>query len=193
MKRCCVCKLSKDLSVFHKNSSKKDGKDPRCKVCKKEKSHQDYKVNNLLMLEKQKRYYKTNKEKVLKYQEEYRKNNKDKVGKYYNINRSRLLKKQKNHYKNNKELYLAQNAKRRAQKLNATLEGYDKEIKEIYKNCPDGHHVDHIMPLNNPIICGLHVPWNLQYLTAKENLKKSNKFDKNIKIGVKNAFRCKDS
>lgn len=50
------------------------------------------------------------------------------------------------------------------------------EIQEIYDNCPEGHHVDHIIPRNHDLVCGLHVPWNLQYLPAKDNMKKSNKF-----------------
>lgn len=67
--------------------------------------------------------------------------------------------------------------KRRAFKLNATPKWSDLDaIKYIYSKCPEGFEVDHIVPLINDLVCGLHVPENLQYLTRKENASKGNKF-----------------
>jgi len=51
------------------------------------------------------------------------------------------------------------------------------QIKLIYLNRPNGFEVDHIIPLCGENISGLHVPENLQYLSAEENRLKNNKYN----------------
>ena len=47
-----------------------------------------------------------------------------------------------------------------------------QKIKLIYKNCPDGYEVDHIIPLSKG---GKHHEDNLQYLTKEDNRRKNNR------------------
>lgn len=51
------------------------------------------------------------------------------------------------------------------------------EIAKVYAARPEGHHVDHVIPLFGKKVSGLHVEANLQYLPAAENLKKNRKYD----------------
>lgn len=83
-------------------------------------------------------------------------------------------------YKNNKHIRAAASAKRRATLLQATpawlSDKHVEHMKQIYKEAKDTNmHVDHIVPLQGNNVCGLHVPWNLQLLSAQENRRKCNK------------------
>jgi hypothetical protein len=79
----------------------------------------------------------------------------------------------------------ARYAKRRAAKQKATPVWLSKDdvflMQEIYslarlrtKISKTAWEVDHIVPLSNPKVCGLHVPWNLQVIPLIENRKKRN-------------------
>lgn len=192
MKECTKCKIEKELDQFNKRSSSKDGRRASCRSCDLEyvnsrkaakreydKARYKEKSDHIKMLSAD--YYSKNKEKVNIKNKKWQKENKKRFDEYqktYKLeNKEKELIKKREYWKTPRGRFINKNksAKRRAAKLNATLEGYDIEIKEIYKNCPEGYHVDHIMPLVNSNLCGLHVPWNLQYLPAEENLKKGNR------------------
>lgn len=161
MKTCIRCKLSKDLKYFHKNVASSDGKTNTCKDCKKEL---------------RKKYYTENKQKELSNSRAYQKYNYDKLKEHRQDNLIIFRRASSKWRKNNKEANRFKRSLERARKLKATPKWANlKRIKEIYENCPKGHHVDHIIPLKGKEICGLHIETNLQYLPAKENLKKGNK------------------
>lgn len=67
--------------------------------------------------------------------------------------------------------------KHRAQKLKATPAWADiKAVEQVYITCPKGYHVDHIVPLQGKIVCGLHTVENLQVIPASLNTSKGNRY-----------------
>lgn len=76
-------------------------------------------------------------------------------------------------------------SRRRAAKLQRTPSWSDRaQISAIYQEARRltretgiPHHVDHKVPLQGRLVCGLHVHQNLQILTGSENSKKRNHFE----------------
>lgn len=84
-------------------------------------------------------------------------------------------KNQKVYYTHNKLYFRQKRASYRAQLLRACPKWVNlEELKYIYDNCPEGYHVDHIIPLKGKYVCGLHIPINLQYLSITDNCSKGN-------------------
>jgi len=147
-KLCSKCGEILPQTRFTINKSHQDGLESSCKTCRGV-----YTINN--------------KEKILEY---------SKV--HYELNKYTIKQQHREYYYNNKYLFNAKAAKRRATKVQATPNwGNLIAIKEIYRTCPEGYHVDHIVPLQNKLVCGLHCEFNLQHLPIKENLSKGNRFE----------------
>ena len=89
----------------------------------------------------------------------------------------------RDHYRKNVGRYNAYRAARKAALIQAMPPWVDRvALAAIYANAVrlseqtmTAHEVDHIIPLRHPLVCGLHVPWNLQILGWVENRAQGNR------------------
>lgn len=136
-----------------------------CVQCAKDKANARYAANPQLVIERAAKWQNENRERYREITTGWRRRNPE-------LSKGRTSQWKKS----NPGKVNAATAKRRAQKLRATLPGFDDEIRAIYEACPPGLTVDHEVPLQGKNVCGLHVPWNLQYLTRPENSSKGNRY-----------------
>ena len=144
----------------------KDKLSSRCKVCVNKQKKQYYKENKDSILAYNKQYYLDNQEKKIQYRFDHYWENREDILEY---KKGYHLK----HYPENKAKYIAKDIKRRKRK-ESQLPDYANIslMNRIYKECPEGFHVDHMTPL---AAGGLHHESNLCYLPAEVNLSKGTK------------------
>lgn len=156
MKTCGRCSELKAVFNFSKDKSKKDGFQNYCKQCASI-AHSKYRNENAQLLATKKK--------------DWRQSNIDHVTSQKNT-----------YYKNNPDKYAAANARRRSLKVQSTPLWADNyvisgmyELATIFKRSGITLHVDHIVPLNSDVVCGLHCESNMQLLTASDNISKGNR------------------
>lgn len=122
---------------------------------------------------RQKERYEEKKEATLARNRAWADANRDKMNAYH-----------RDYVKRNREKWTAQTAEYRAAKKRATVSWANMFfVREIYaaarkrKELLGGEwHVDHIVPLQSDLVCGLHAEANLCLLPGKANRRKSNSY-----------------
>lgn len=187
-KHCNGCKITKSLDDFYDfKKNNREYKTSQCKECRKAKSRKWHSENKLHVCERSKSWRLANLEKAAESSREWAKNNKDRlltrVTKWQKENPEKVSKFKKNYRENNIEYYVAKCAERRAKKLMAKpLWANDFIINEAYslarlrtKMFGYKWNVDHIVPLQSRLVCGLHCEANFRVIPATANIAKRNR------------------
>ena len=188
-KVCGRCGETKGRGEFSKQTASHDGLQNRCKVCARAANKAWVESNKERVQANRKAWYENNKERETARAREWNENNKERMVANQKVwraaNKEHHAALRKSWTQANPDRVNATGAKRRAAKLNRTMPwGCKEEIQALYAEARRlqektgvPHAVDHILPLQGALVSGLHIPQNLQVLTASENCSKSNNYD----------------
>jgi hypothetical protein len=154
MKVCSRCKATRELCEFAESKQKRDGLYSYCKECARQ------------------------------YQAAYRAANRDSINKWRAENADAMRRLNRAWRQENAGRRNAANALRYArQKRAVPLWANAQAISAIYQRAADlsaatgiAYEVDHIVPLQGEVVCGLHCEANLQVITQRENAAKRNRY-----------------
>lgn len=181
MKICSKCDTEYELSMFGKVGAV-------CKYCRRAKDREHYLKNKEKIAAKNLKWYSNNREKMLEYKKSFYQENKDshnlKARAWTKANPEKVKEYKRAWDKRNPHKVVAKVVRRKATKLKATPRwSVSFFIEEAYhlaslrsKLTGFKWHVDHIVPLNSKIVCGLHCEDNLAVIPFAENIRKSNKY-----------------
>lgn len=191
--KCCGnCKKTLPNTAFSKNKGRKSGLSDWCKSCNKQYLRKYYRKNREVALEKSRHWRKKNSMYGKLYHASWREANRDYVNRkskdWVHNNKEKRREIMRRYRSRNKDKTNAHAAERRASERLASpkwLTAYDiEESNSFYLAAQELRplagcllEVDHIIPLKGKDVCGLHVPWNLQLLTAQENQSKGNRYE----------------
>jgi hypothetical protein len=180
--QCKKCGEEKEINLFYFDKQK--GK-PRtsCKKCHNEtvkiwQNNNREKVRGYIRMSCKKAYDK-NPEKFKEKSKLKRQENPEKTRKIVNKSYKKIYAKRYNQERARLNNLSASRRRATPRWISAIEKAMIQEIYDVAKSMTMQtgikHHVDHIMPINGVNSCGLHLPWNLQILTAFENCSKKNK------------------
>lgn len=175
MKHCLDCDTSKDKSEFYTSARAKDGLQVRCKKCSSDRGKKYWAIHKERLLTRHRVW---NGENVERRREQARR--------WAKKNRKKLVAAVLRYQKKHPAKVNAITAAYEASKIRALPAWANKFfIEEIYDLSQrrtklktggvDEWHVDHIVPLRSPLVCGLHNEFNLQVIPGKENVSKGNR------------------
>lgn len=174
MKHCSKCACSKTVDHFGRNKSRPGGLAHWCKECQGASNRRYYRENTSAARGATRKWNSVNAARKLQKQREWHERNPDFERSYRKWRRILGL---------DLETDRAQQARRRAAHVKATPQWSNLQaIRDMYVTCrlfstPENPlQMDHIVPLLSDLVCGLHVPCNLQVLPAKLNQRKGNRY-----------------
>lgn len=183
-KVCSKCASPRPLTQFRKRKESADGYGYECDPCRSARRRVRYAVDESYkrrILDAQKSRNAANPEANRKKVSEWRKANPERVlagrREWFRNNREQSNAYQRDWARRNSGTRAACCARRKASKIRATPKWADQsKITLIYKAAAEtGMHVDHVVPLQSKLVCGLHCEANLELLPVAENMSKSNR------------------